>query len=129
MSRFVVIAVIALALVAASAAYADMQGFAWVSKDGKVSHTGQKNPLNVTRLQKGIYCWNNLKGNPSFGTFAAVVGSVQASASYEAASTGGNFIANSGWGNSCNPLGGNAIYILDNAGHAADLPFSFTVNA
>lgn len=75
----------------------------------------------MTAIDIGHYCISGASN------YAAIVVTLQTSGTNPP--TTGFAIANTGWGDDCNPYGGYAVYTYDQNWNAANRPFSMVVMA
>jgi hypothetical protein len=75
--------------------------------------------LNSTKIETGHYCIIGIRS-----TYATMEATLQNGGTL---SSPGFVTANSGWGDACNPFGGNAVYTYYFKGNPADMPFSLMV--
>jgi hypothetical protein len=111
-----------------AAAQATTTAFVWVFADGTVNWTSDSFPLNVTKIDVGHYCLHGRDQDTSgMFNYAALTASLQTDGQ-GGLPTPGYVVANTGWGDDCNPYGGIAIYTYDQTGAAADHSFSAVLN-
>lgn len=124
MSFFKTILLLAAVFVAAQAT---TTAFVWVFADGTVNWTSDSFPLNVTKVATGHYCLYGANTDTTgMFNYAALTANVQSEG--EQSPAPGYVVANTGWGDECNPYGGIAIYTFDQAGTATDRSFSAVLN-
>lgn len=95
-----------------------LHAWAWVGQTGTISNQGGDFKINVTHIATGHYCLTYPEG-----TYCAIQATLQGSPP-----TPGVTGANSGWGDDCNPYGGDAVYIYNLQGQAMDSYFSVSIS-
>ena len=91
---------------------------AWVGMKGDVEDSSQ--PFNITRISAGHYCVNTL----GISTFNPVVVTLQTNGSGDPNMNPLFAVANSGWGDQCNPYSSLSIHIFTPSGVYTDSAFS-----
>lgn len=125
-ARFAVSIAALLIVGAALGVSADESTFAWVDHDGTVRQTSSTNPLNVTRIKTGHYCFNKQHETACYYCWASVSVTLQHGGSPMPGNLG-FATANTGWGDDCNPYGGTSVTTFDRNGQPADFPFTMIV--
>ena len=103
--------------------------FVYVRETGELvqGNGGFSKGANVTRIDTGIYCIQMMEGYGSLGTYNAMQATIQSQGNGNPSDDIGSVVVNTGFGNSCNSLGGSAVFTFDAEGKLANKPFSLLI--